>query len=166
MNSLYRVFVYGTLKRGEPNHKLIENTTNGYAKFLGSGKTVTKYPLVIATKFNVPFLLKKSGIGHQIIGEVYDVDTEMLKKLDELEEHPDFYLRTEEHILLDSQDQNISDTILNEDTSLIKAWIYFLPNFKTELLEQQMFSSYSNNGSHGLKYRESENEFSKPEDVS
>lgn len=63
-NSLYRVFVYGTLKRGEPNHKLIENTTNGYAKFLGSGKTVTKYPLVIATKYNVPFLLKKSGIGH------------------------------------------------------------------------------------------------------
>lgn len=38
----------------------------------------------------------------------------MLKKLDELEEHPNFYIRTEENILLNSQDQNIADTILNE----------------------------------------------------
>lgn len=44
----------------------------------------------------------------------------MLKKLDELEEHPDFYLRTEEQIFLDSQDKNISDTILNEVT----LWVY------------------------------------------
>ncbi|XP_051164418.1 putative gamma-glutamylcyclotransferase CG2811 isoform X2 [Leptopilina boulardi] len=166
MNSLHRVFVYGTLKRGEPNHKIIENTNNGNAKFIGSGKTIAKYPLIIATKFNIPFLLKKSGIGHQITGEIYDVDSEMLKKLDELEEHPNFYIRTEENILLNSQDQNIADTILNENTNLIKAWIYFLPNFKTELLEQEMYSSYSNEGSHGLKYAESENEFAKPEDVS
>ena len=61
---LQRVFVYGTLKRGEPNHYLISNSENGYAKFLGLGKTLKKYPLVIATKYNIPFLLKKVGIGH------------------------------------------------------------------------------------------------------
>lgn len=33
-------------------------------------------------------------------GEVYDVDSTMLKKLDELEEHPNFYERTEEDVLL------------------------------------------------------------------
>lgn len=38
----------------------------------------------------------------------------MLKKLDELEEHPNFYIRTEEQIILNSQDQNISETILNQ----------------------------------------------------
>lgn len=35
-----------------------------------------------------------------MLGEIYDVDSKMLKKLDELEEHPTFYERTEEEILL------------------------------------------------------------------
>lgn len=63
-NPLHRVFVYGTLKRGEPNHSLIQDAANGYAKFLGIGRTVTPYPLIIATRYNIPFLLKKPGIGH------------------------------------------------------------------------------------------------------
>lgn len=33
-------------------------------------------------------------------GEVYDVDSAMLNRLDELEEHPAFYERTEEEVLL------------------------------------------------------------------
>lgn len=60
---LHRVFVYGTLKRGEPNHKLIENRSKGYAKLIGIGCTTTKYPLVIATKYNIPFLLKQPNVG-------------------------------------------------------------------------------------------------------
>ena len=63
-NPLHRVFVYGTLKRGEPNHRVIQSNPDGYAKFLGLGKTVKKYPLVIATKYNIPFLLKKPGTGN------------------------------------------------------------------------------------------------------
>lgn len=35
-----------------------------------------------------------------MLGEIYDVDSDMLKKLDELEEHPKFYERTEEKVLL------------------------------------------------------------------
>lgn len=35
-----------------------------------------------------------------MLGEIYDVDSKMLKKLDELEEHPLFYERTEEEVLL------------------------------------------------------------------
>lgn len=35
-----------------------------------------------------------------MLGEIYDVDSNMLKKLDELEEHPKFYKRTEEKVLL------------------------------------------------------------------
>lgn len=42
-----------------------------------------------------PCLLKQ-----HVQGEIYDVDSTMLKKLDELEEHPAFYERTEEEILL------------------------------------------------------------------
>lgn len=35
-----------------------------------------------------------------MFGEVYDVDSKMLKRLDELEEHPTFYERTEEEVVL------------------------------------------------------------------
>lgn len=67
---LHRVFVYGTLKRGEPNHKLIQDVANGYAKFLGLGRTTVPYPLIIATNYNIPFLLKKPGFGHVSIARV------------------------------------------------------------------------------------------------
>jgi gamma-glutamylaminecyclotransferase len=62
--SLHRVFVYGTLKRGEPNHHWMTDTSKGYSRFLGVGRTVKKYPLVIATKYNIPFILDCPGHGH------------------------------------------------------------------------------------------------------
>ena len=58
------IFVYGTLKTGEPNHSLIQEQTHGQCVLKGKGITVEKYPLVIATYCNVPFLLYKPGIGH------------------------------------------------------------------------------------------------------
>ena len=47
------------------------------------------------THFAASLLLKQ-----HVFGEVYDVDTQMLKKLDELEEHPTFYERSEENVLV------------------------------------------------------------------
>lgn len=60
---MIRVFVYGTLKRGQPNHHLIESVVNGKALFIGEGKTVVKYPLIIASRCNIPFLLPVEGTG-------------------------------------------------------------------------------------------------------
>lgn len=37
---------------------------------------------------------------------------------------------------------------------LAKAWIYFLPRYNPLLLKGPMYASYSNTGSHGLKYCE------------
>jgi hypothetical protein len=62
--SLHRVFVYGTLKRGEPNHHWMTDTSKGFSRLLGVGRTVKKYPLVIATKYNIPFILDCPGRGH------------------------------------------------------------------------------------------------------
>ncbi|XP_076632139.1 putative gamma-glutamylcyclotransferase CG2811 isoform X2 [Colletes latitarsis] len=164
-NPLYRVFVYGTLKRGEPNHSLIQNTANGYAKFLGLGKTTIPYPLIIATKYNIPFMLKKPGVGHHVLGEIYDVDTKMLNKLDELEEHPAFYQRSEADVFMAPEAKIKSNDNFEEVGVLMKVWIYFLPKFKTSLLEGPMYSSYSNEGSHGLKYCENEESTIRPEDL-
>lgn len=90
---LVQVFVYGTLKKGEPNHYWLTNPENGFAQFVGSGKTATEYPLIVATKFNIPFLLNVPNVGHQINGEIYSVDEIMLKNLDELEDYPALYDR-------------------------------------------------------------------------
>lgn len=60
---LHSVFVYGTLKKGEPNHHWITSKENGCAKFISKGKTTKKYPLIIASKYNIPFLLHSPGNG-------------------------------------------------------------------------------------------------------
>ena len=54
------VFVYGILKRGQPNYHVITNEDNGSATLVSMAKTVEKWTLVIATRFNVPFLLKQA----------------------------------------------------------------------------------------------------------
>lgn len=64
----HKVFVYGTLKRNEPNHHWLTDPNNGNGKFVNKGETKTKYPLIIATKYNIPFLLYSPGNGNYIKG--------------------------------------------------------------------------------------------------
>ncbi|XP_044738391.1 putative gamma-glutamylcyclotransferase CG2811 isoform X2 [Chrysoperla carnea] len=143
---MHRVFVYGTLKKCEPNHHWLTDTKNGVSKFIGDGETLEKYPLVIATKYNIPFLLYKPGTGNNVKGEIYEVDEKMLKNLDILEDHPNFYER----------DQYLLKNLQTNETN--QCWVYFLKKFQPYLLEKEFYTSYSNNGSHGLKYSESNNE--------
>lgn len=67
-SNLLRVFVYGTLKHGQPNHYWLTDTKNGSAEFVTHGKTNNIFPLVIGTQYNVPFLLNKPGVGRNIKG--------------------------------------------------------------------------------------------------
>lgn len=68
----HNVFVYGTLKQNEPNHHWLTNPKNGQSKFIAVGRTRTKYPLIIATKYNIPFLLYKPDIGYHIEGKLIE----------------------------------------------------------------------------------------------
>lgn len=54
---LFKVFVYGTLKRGEPNFHVLSTPQNGFSQFLSEGQTTKKYPLVIG----------KEPYGHVIV---------------------------------------------------------------------------------------------------
>ncbi|QQP39470.1 UPF0131 protein CG2811, partial [Caligus rogercresseyi] len=55
------VFVYGTLKRKEP-------IITGYLRksesfqFLGRATTINKYPFVIASSFNIPYVLENQEL--------------------------------------------------------------------------------------------------------
>lgn len=93
------IFVYGTLKTNQPNHYLLEDRENGSAKLICHGKTSECYPLIIATRYNSPYVLKATGIGHQINGEIYSIDEKMLQTLDKLEDHPNLFERQQAAII-------------------------------------------------------------------
>ena len=68
--ALQRVFVYGTLKRGQPNYHLLVDPENGVAKFLGEAKLTKRYPLVVGSSFGVPLLLPVENQG-KVRGTMY-----------------------------------------------------------------------------------------------
>nr|XP_002737109.1 PREDICTED: putative gamma-glutamylcyclotransferase CG2811-like [Saccoglossus kowalevskii] len=126
----HRVFVYGTLKRDKPNHFLMSNPENGKSQYIGEARSVDRWPLVIATPFNIPFVLDKKGHGHIIQGELFDIDDEMLKSCDKLEGHPKVYTR--EHFNVLNMSTGSQDTV----------WCYLMKNFKDELLNSPMLQKY------------------------
>jgi gamma-glutamylcyclotransferase (GGCT)/AIG2-like uncharacterized protein YtfP len=80
----HRVFVYGTLKRGIHNHRLLEKS-----QFIGEAFTVEKFRM-----YNVGFpVLRPADDGKSVFGEVYDVDDDTLANLDRLEGEGHMYDR-------------------------------------------------------------------------
>lgn len=60
---MYQVFVYGTLKQGEPNYHVMSGEETGVSKFVGTARLLKKYPLIVSTEFNIPFLLNNPDVG-------------------------------------------------------------------------------------------------------
>jgi len=139
---MQRVFVYGTLKRGEPNHEVIRDARNGSAEYLGMAETVHRYPLVIASRYNIPFLVKAPDAGHKIIGEIFQVDETMLNFLDQFEGHPQYYER-------ESIPIKWLDPPADSEESV---WVYFLTKYKPFMLDLPFLQNYTSNGSHNLPY--------------
>merc|ERR1711936_990284 len=78
----FLVFVYGTLKKGQPNHHWLSTAENGWQRFLGEAETNNKFPLVIASRYNIPYLIDQPGTGNRIHGE----------------DHPNYYQRRPEKV--------------------------------------------------------------------
>lgn len=94
------VFVYGTLRTGYGNNRLLVT-----ARRLGDHLTDPKYTMYNTGRF--PYVAE--GGKQAITGEVWQVTGDVLRNLDGLEGHPDFYCRK----------QDIS-------TKWGDAWIYLL----------------------------------------
>ncbi|XP_075543436.1 putative gamma-glutamylcyclotransferase CG2811 [Dermacentor variabilis] len=135
------VFVYGTLKSGERNHNFLNNTDNGYSTLVGQARTMKKWPLVLLSAFELPCLLPCDGVGHEVCGEVYQVDDRMLEVLDHLERHPRFYARSQEDVEL-----------LSHGGGRLKAWIYFVREFDRELLSLPYVVNFT--GKPGIEWPE------------
>lgn len=87
------VFIYGTLKRGLPNHKYLPAGMS----FVRSMITVDPYPLVVGPH-GVPFLLDLPGRSgaFRVQGELFSADADAVAFLDQFEgTHTRFYRRVE-----------------------------------------------------------------------
>jgi len=119
----HRVAVYGTLKKGYGNHRLLADS-----EFIGKAKTEYTYPLLVN---GLPYLYDEMGVGEQVRLEVYDVDDKTFADLDSLEGHPTFYERRKTWVQMD-------------DWSKTECWVYFinqeLPRGTTR---EQMLYSYT-----------------------
>jgi len=104
------VAVYGTLKSDYGNNFLLEDAT-----LVGKGRTTDKYPLIIR-QGGLPFMLYKKNQGYNVEVELYLVDKKILRRLDLLEGHPEWYRRREVGVTIDEIDTPIT------------AWIYFGPS--------------------------------------
>jgi len=83
-NGKTRVFVYGTLLSGEPNHRLLVD-----AALVGEARTEPVFELVSLGAFPAMVADGRTAVA----GEVYEVDAATLAELDRLEGHPRFYQR-------------------------------------------------------------------------
>jgi len=82
------LFVYGSLKKGFDNHKLL----NKYAKRVGKASTVGKFAMYEDSFGNYPYLVKEPVT--KVIGELYEIKRkELLDKIDEFEGAPEYYQR-------------------------------------------------------------------------
>lgn len=106
---MHLVFVYGTLKRGFPNHHYMTG-----AELVSEARTLEAWPLVVGGEWFTPYLLPEKGVGHRVAGELWRVPDEMMPALDRLESThlPNGYRRV--RILVDT-----------EGGARHEAWAYF-----------------------------------------
>lgn len=85
MDGSNNIFVYGTLRRGFLNHKLLHN-----ARYLGRHVTEPAYTMLDLGAY--PGVV--NGGTTPIVGELYAVTPRILHRLDILEDYPNLYTRT------------------------------------------------------------------------
>lgn len=86
------LFVYGSLKQGFTN----EHVNTGQ-RVAGRYRTCDRYGLYLLGEGEVPCIIAPPGTGHQVIGELYEVEAADLDRMDRLERigEPQGYERVE-----------------------------------------------------------------------
>ena len=98
------VFVYGTLKFGFSNYRLLWNS-----QCIGRGYTIKKYDMYSS---GIPYVIEDGLEITKIYGEVYLCNENTMRNLDMLEGHPTFYKR-----------KKVDIKIVNG--KIQSCWIYF-----------------------------------------
>ena len=117
-------FVYGTLKKNQSNHWLI-NEVRG--KFVSKCKTVYKHPMYQLNQ-PFPYLDDVQDKGHVIQGELYEIHKKFEDRLDDFEGVPDLYKK------------GLIKVILNDKVEIANC--YFTTNAHPYLTEDMMFPNF------------------------
>ncbi len=96
---MHKIFVYGTLKQGKSNHRFLEGYEPKRAKAPG---------IILFDGRYFPYAQRGCGIAK---GELYEVDSFTLAKLDKLEGHPTHYKRE-------------LTPVFDSEMKKVDAWIY------------------------------------------
>lgn len=77
---MHLLFVYGTLKKGFPRHRVLQN-----ARYIGIAKTVPEYGMYAFRGF--PALVDKNmaNFPSYVFGELYEVDDQTIAEVDVIE---------------------------------------------------------------------------------
>lgn len=102
-----RVFVYGTLKRGQPNASIFKYCK---AECLGLDTITGAFDMLDLGSFPALIPDLEENLSTKIYGEIWAGDDEMLAVLDQLEGHPTFYKRKK----------------VWSDEMKKRVWVYFL----------------------------------------
>lgn len=86
------VFVCGALRSGNRHHGHLRN-----AKFLGKGRTKEQFALYLGV---LPYVVKSEKVSW-IVGEVYEVDKQTLRRLDLVEQCPSWQFREWVDVIMD-----------------------------------------------------------------
>jgi gamma-glutamylaminecyclotransferase len=81
---MHRVFVYGSLQRGEANHRMMKG-----ARFVARARTAPAFDLFDLGAF--PAMVTEGSTA--IAGELYEVSADLLERLDVFEGCPRLYQR-------------------------------------------------------------------------
>lgn len=100
---MLKMFVYGTLKRGHGNNRLMMNS-----KFIGEATTSEKFALY---RSGIPYVSSLEQL-HQVHGELYEVPEEEVPRIDSLEGHPNWYERRQTEVV-------------DKEGNTHTAWLYF-----------------------------------------
>uniref|UniRef100_UPI00398F110E gamma-glutamylaminecyclotransferase-like isoform X2 n=1 Tax=Pristiophorus japonicus TaxID=55135 RepID=UPI00398F110E len=147
---MINVFVYGTLKKGQPNHHYMIDGTKGKGTYWGKGCTDEKYPLVIAGNYNIPFLLNVPGTGQEVTGEIYLVDDQLLKFLDEFESCPELYQRRPVRVrILEWDDKGDPLGVKPDVDGMLTCFSYSTSTYDQDWLKLPYYNNFDAFGMHG-----------------
>ena len=107
------VFVYGTLQTGQYNNYLLRTS-----QCLDEGEAEG---LTLYSMGGFPAAVRSAENDHTVVGELWQVDDDVLDILDQLEGHPNWYERQLWNVRVETGD-------------LLEAWVYLMP--ETDVAER------------------------------
>lgn len=118
-------------------------------------------PLVIGTRYNIPFLINRPGIGNYVTGEIYEVDEKMMDILDNLEDCQRIYKRDEQKmnmgIEIGYESRHCSSVTMHHQISHwiilyfyreVPCNVFLLDKYPPHLLDLPYISEYKNCAEH------------------